>query len=104
MSKQESSTPESSTPESLTPEQQYQQMFSQLSIQYKTPLRNILGETQEMIQNTVSNLIQQLVQIQLALKNSNQEILRLQKLCTDNNMSFTPKSPNRKERRAKERK
>jgi len=83
----------------LTPEQQDKQLFSQLSTQYKTPLRNILGEAEEAVQNTISNMIQQLIQMNLILKNLNQEVTRLQKLCTDNNVNFIPKSPNRKERR-----
>ena len=100
MSKQETPTP----PQSLTPEQQYNQMFSQLSAKYKTPLRNILSETEEAVQNTISNLIQQLIQTTNILKNTNGEVLRLQKLCTDNNVNFISKPPNRKERRAEERK
>jgi len=87
----------------LTSEQQYQQLFAQLSAQYKTPLRNILGETQEAVQNVISNLIGQLIQIRSNLNNSNQEVIRLQKLCTDNQVSFMSKSPNRKERREVER-
>ena len=84
-----------------TPDQQYQQMFTQLSAQFKTPLRNILGETQEAVQNTVSTMIQQLIQVHLALKESNKEVVRLQKLCTDNKINFNH-IPNRAQRRAKE--
>lgn len=87
-----------------TPEEQYQQMFSQLSEQYKKPLRNIMGETQEAIQNTISNIIQQLININLSLKSSNQEIIRLQKLCADNKISSSLPPPNRAERRKMERK
>jgi len=86
--------------QSLSPEQQYQQQFSQLSTQFKTPLRNILGEAEEAVQNTISNMIQQLIQIRIALKNSNEEVTRLQKLCTDNHISFELRSPNRVERRS----
>lgn len=99
MSKQEA-TPQ----QPLSPEQEYQQMFSQLSTQFKAPLRNILGEAQEAVQNTISNVIQQLIQMNLALKNSNREVMRLQKLCTDNHISFELRSPNRAERRSQERK
>lgn len=98
------SKPEIPTPQPLTPEQQHQQMFSRLSAQYKTPLRNILSETEEVVQNTISNLIHQIIQMTNALKNTNNEVLRLQKLCLDNHLSIMPKSPNRKERRAEERK
>jgi len=100
LSKQEAAA----TQQPLTPEQQYQQMFTQLSAQFKTPLRNILGEAHEAVQNTISNMIQQLIQMQLALKNTNQEVARLQKLCTDNNISFNSSPPNRSERRSAERK
>jgi len=100
LSKQET-TPTQQQP--LTPEQQYQQVFSQLSTQFKTPLRNILGEAEEAVQNTVSNLIQQLIQINNALKSSNNEIIRLQKLCVDNEVSFELRAPNRTERRSIER-
>jgi len=48
-----------------------------------------MGEAEEAVQNTISNLIQQSIQMNNALKNSNQEIQRLQKLLTDNNVSFT---------------
>lgn len=98
MSKQETPT------QPLTPEQEYQQLFSQLSTQFKIPLRNILGETQEAVQNTVSTLIQQIIQINNSLKTSNQQVARLQELLTDNKISFTPTSPNRAQRRAAERK
>jgi len=90
--------------QALIPDQQYQQMFSKLSTQFKTPLRNILGETQEVVQNITSNLIDQLVRTNIALKDSNEKVIHLQKLCTDNNILFMPKSPNRKERRATDRK
>jgi len=93
-----------STSQPLTPEQQYQQMFNRLSVQFKDPLRNIMGQAEEVAQNTISNLIQQLIQINNAVKNSNQEVLRLQKLCTDNKINFKPLPPNRAERREQERK
>lgn len=77
----------------LTPEQQQQQLFSQLSAQYKTPLRNILSESEEAVQNTISNMIQQLMGLRNALKNSNQEKERLQKLCIDNKINIHPIKP-----------
>jgi len=88
----------------LTPEQEQQQLFSKLSAQYKTPLRNILGEAEEAVQNTISNMIQQMIGLHNALKNSNQEKERLQKLCVDNKINIHPTPPNRAERRSQERK
>jgi len=93
-----------SQPPQLTPEQQNQRIFSRLSAQFKTPIRTILSETEEMIQNTISTIIQEMIQINNALKTSNQEITRLQKLCTDNNIQFGSHPANRAERRAKDRK
>lgn len=77
----------------LTPEQEQQQLFSQLSTQYKAPLRNILGEAEEAVQNTISNMIQQMMGLHNALKNSNQEKERLQKLCVDNKIDIQPIKP-----------
>ena len=71
--------------------------------QFKTPLRNVLGEAEEAVQNTISRMIQQIIQRNDSLKVLNQEVTRLQKLCTDNNVSFTPTPQNRKERRVEER-
>ena len=106
MNKQESPTQqqEPHIPQQLTPEQQQQQMFSQLSVQYKAPLRDIIGQAQEAVQTTISNMIQQLMQMNNALKTSNKEVIRLQKVCIDNKISFSPPPPNRAERRALERK
>jgi len=102
LNKQEEATP---TQQQLTSvQQQYQQMFSQLSIQFKTPLRNIMGESEEAVQNTISNLLNQIIQSNNALKNLNEKVERLEKLCTDNHISFMPKSLNRTERRALEKK
>jgi len=98
------SKPEVPKAKPLTQEQKDLQMFSQLSTQYKNPIRRILSEAEEMVQNTISNLLQQLIQINNTLQSSQQEITRLQKLCTDNNISFNPPPPNRSERRAEERK
>jgi len=88
----------------LTPEQQYKQIFSQLSAQFKNPIRNIMSEAEETVQNTITTLIQQLLQINNALKNSNEEIVKLQKLLGENKIDFSPTLPNRAERRAQERK
>jgi len=92
------------TQQPLTQEQQNQQMFSRLSTQFKTPLRNILSEAEETVQVTITNLIHQIIQIQNTLKISNQQVVRLQKLCADNKISFNPPPPNRAERRSQERK
>ena len=88
----------------LTPEQENQQLFHRLSVEYKKPIRDILGEAQEAVQNTISNMIQQLIQLNNALKKSNQEITHLQKICTDNKIPFTPRPQNRAERREEKRK
>ena len=80
-------------------------MVLQLSAQFKAPVRNVIGEVQEIISNHLSTIIQQLAQMNVALKNSNAKVISLQKLCTDNNIAFeVPRSTNRAERRAKERK
>ncbi len=100
MSKQK----ETPTQKSLTPEQKSQQIFSQLSSQFKAPLRNIMGEAEEAVQNTISNLIQQLIQINNSLTSSNNEVMRLRELCTKNKIDFGARPPNRAERRANERK
>jgi len=63
------------TPEPLTPEQQELQMFSILATQFKDPLRNIMGQAEEVAQNTVSNLIRQFAKNNIALKNSKQETI-----------------------------
>ncbi len=73
---------------SLTPEQEQQQLFKQLSAQFKTPLRGIMGEAEEAVQNTISNLIQQIVQIHYSLKGVNAEVERLKKLCDDNKVIY----------------
>ena len=78
----------------MTLEQEQQQLFSKLSAQYKTPLRNILGEAEEAVQNTISNMIQQMIVFDNALKKSNQEKERLQKLCIDNKININPIIPN----------
>jgi len=93
-----------SIPQPLTPEQQYQKIFTQLSVQFKDPLRNIMGQAEEVAQNTISNLIKQLIQINSTLENSNQEVLRLQKLCVNNKINVKLPPPNRAQRRSQERK
>jgi len=62
-----------------------------LSQQYKTPIRNVLGEAEEVVQTTITNLLNQLVQMHNALQNNNVEIQRLQKLLSDNNIDANPK-------------
>ena len=83
-----------------------QQLFSQLSSQYKTPLRNVLGEAQEIVQNTVSNILQQLIQMNKVLADSKKEVERLKKILDENKINYivSPKPPNRAERRREERK
>ena len=90
----------------VTLTQEQQKIFSQLSAQYKTPLRNILGEAEEAVQNTISNMIRQMMGLHNALQNSNQENQRLQKLCEDNKIEWKPKvvTPNRAQRREMEHK
>jgi hypothetical protein len=92
------------TPTPPTPEQQNQQIINQLSTQYKAPLRDIMGQAEEAVQTTISNMILQLVQMNDALVASNKDVIRLQKICTDNKLDFQPLLPNRAERRAQERK
>lgn len=75
----------------LTPQQKSQQLFIQLSQQYKTPLRNVLGEAQEFAQTTITNLLDQMVKMNIALESSGTEIARLQKLLKDNNIDTNPK-------------
>jgi len=82
----------------LNPAQDQQQLFSQLSAQYKTPLRNILGECEEAVQTTITNMISQMIGLHNALKSSNQEKERLQKLCIDNKINIQPVKPKIEER------
>ena len=74
-----------------TPQQQSQELFMKLSQQYKTPLRNILGEAEEVVQTTITSLLNQLVQMNVALQSSQVENNRLQKLLSDNNIDTNPK-------------
>ena len=74
----------------LTSQQKSERLFIQLSQQYKTPLRNVLGEAQEFAQTTVTNMINQMVKMNLALEVSGAEIARLQKLLKDNKIDTNP--------------
>ena len=62
-----------------------------LSQQYKTPLRTVLGEAEELVQNTITSLLNQLVQMNDAMRSSQVENARLQKLLSDNNIDTNPK-------------
>lgn len=75
----------------LTPQQKSEQLFIQLSQKYKTPLRNVLGEAQEFAQTTITNMINRMVKMNLALEVSGAEITRLQKLLKDNKIDTNPK-------------
>jgi len=78
------------------------EIFTKLSTQYKAPLRNIIGEAEEAIQTTITHMIHQMIALNNALTMKNTEIIRLQKLCTDNKINFNPPTPpNRAQRRAK---
>ncbi len=72
--------------QTITPDQQ--QLFAQLSQQFKTPLRNVIGEMEEVVQNTISNLIQQIVVLNKHVSDANKEINRLKKLCDDNKINW----------------
>ena len=75
----------------LSPQQKSQELFMKLSQQYKTPLRTVLGEAEELVQTSITNLLHQLVQMNGALEASGTEIARLQKLLKDNNIDTNPK-------------
>jgi len=84
-----------------------EQVFMDLTNKYKNPLRVAVAETEELIQTIVTKAINQII----VEKQQNQilanEILRLRKLCDDNNIKHQltqQKPPNRKERRAAEKK
>ena len=86
---------EQPTQQQLTSEQERQKMFSQLSNQYKVPLRNIMGETEEAVQTTITSMIHQMIGLNNALTNMNQQLKHLQKLCIDNKINFNSPPPNR---------
>lgn len=68
-----------------------QQMFNQLSAQFKTPLRTIIGEAEEAVQTTISNMIQQMIGMNGVIEAANTEAARLRKLCLDNKIEINPK-------------
>ncbi len=62
-----------------------------LSQQYKTPLRTVLGEAEELVQTSITNLLHQLIQLNEVIQSSQVENARLQKLLSDNKIDTNPK-------------
>ena len=66
------------------------QLSIHLSQQFKSPLRDIMGQAEEVIQNTISTLIRETVTL-------DQEVIRLRKLCDDNKIKWNPQQIQTKE-------
>jgi len=48
-----------------------------------------MSETEEVVQTTITNMINQMIALNNMLQKANTDITRLQKLCTDNKINFT---------------
>jgi len=46
-----------------------------------------MGESEEAVQTTISTLIQQIVKMHELLKDANEELIKLKKLCDDNKIT-----------------
>lgn len=90
-------------------QEELNKQYDILSNKYKGPIRQVLSQSEEVILNTINQLVQNHVISQQQQKRSNDEIIRLRKLCDDNKIKHIISSPplptpNRKERRKAERK
>ncbi len=92
------------TPQTKNAQQEFQQRFNQLSEQAKGPVRQIISQMQEITLASISQASQNQVILEQQLVKSNTEVIRLQKLCDDNNIKriIIPKVPNRAQRRQAE--
>lgn len=89
MSNQKASTAE---PTSLqqTPQEMMQQRFIQLSDNAKSPIRQVISQTEEVVLNAISESIKSLVIVENDRNQLNVEVLRLRKLCEDNKIDWKP--------------
>jgi len=70
-----------------------QNMFGKLSQVFKTPMRNILSETEEAVMINCNSMINEMIAEQTIIDQKEFEIQRLTKLCKDNKIDITPPTP-----------
>ena len=88
---------------SETDQHQLQERFSTLSNQTKAPIRQAISQMEEVVLSAISQCSQNQVIMEQQNTQLTNEVLRLQKLCEDNKLEWTPKvtsPPNRAQRRA----
>lgn len=92
------------SPEAQAIQEQQQQIFVNLSRQFKDPIRNSISHLEEQTLTAINGMIQQVINSQMELKKYTSEILRLRKLCDDNKINHIANPPKNREQRRREEK
>jgi len=93
-------------PRPKDPNQLLQERFELVSNQAKAPIRQAISQMEEVVLSTITQCSQNQVIMENRQASLDNEVLRLRKLCEDNNIEWKPKvtPPNRAQRRETERK